>query len=339
MAGREFCPHCFHNLWGGGRCKRRACPSYASIYLRDQAEVIKANLAVWDGHVCMVTLTAPGRDVLPWDRRRCSHPGRHKCSGRLGCRVDETAAAVWNADVARRLSALMNRCQQRVRDRHGKGVHVVLLCYVLEAQRRGVLHPHLVLGYRTAKERKALDTLRKGLRELRGEYGFGTGSGSFDEGQPERFNPADAARYISKYLRPDSAKASFVPLLSSLERLVPYRRDPETGEVLMSPSKAKESMERPARVQLRPVYTNRKLTTISEITIGFLRYKRRHWCEHGGRPLTEVLGDYRTWKVPERDAVPWDVRQEIEQHFRRGWAPVDDEPPSRYSSVQEAWPF
>lgn len=82
----------------------------------------------------------------------------------------------------------------------------MVLGYVLEAQQRGVLHPHLVLGYRMAADRAALDTFRGALKKARGEFGFGTGRGSFDAGQPDRFNAADAARYVSKYLRPDSAK-------------------------------------------------------------------------------------------------------------------------------------
>src|SRR5581483_2162868 len=135
MAARAFCPYCFHDVWRGGRCKRRACPSYAPIYLRDQAERVAANLRVWDGKTCMLTLTAPGRDRLPWDRRHCAARGKHRCSGTLGCRVNEAEAARWNADVTRRLSALINRSQQRVRDRQGKGVRVFVLCYVLESDR------------------------------------------------------------------------------------------------------------------------------------------------------------------------------------------------------------
>ena len=78
---------------------------------------------------------------------------------------------------------------------------------MFEAQQRGVFHPHIVLGYRTAADRAALDTFRDALRRKRGSYGFGIGRrGSFDGGLPERFTGSDAGRYISKYLRPDGAK-------------------------------------------------------------------------------------------------------------------------------------
>jgi len=65
-------------------------------------------------------------------------------------------------------------------------------------------------------------------RRKRGAYGFGTGRrGSFDPGTPDRFSAGDAARYVSKYLRPDRANTSFVPLLEAINRLTP--RDPATG--------------------------------------------------------------------------------------------------------------
>jgi hypothetical protein len=70
-----FCPECYRTLWVGGNCKRRDCPSYAGIYLRDQAERLRVNLVAWEGRTCLVTLTAPGADVLPWDRSACPEGG------------------------------------------------------------------------------------------------------------------------------------------------------------------------------------------------------------------------------------------------------------------------
>jgi hypothetical protein len=75
-----------------------------------------------------------------------------------------------------------------------------VLGYAREAQQRGVFHPHVVLGYRTAADRAALETFRSALRRKRGSYGFGTGRKSFDGGMPDRFSARDAARYVSKYL-------------------------------------------------------------------------------------------------------------------------------------------
>jgi hypothetical protein len=207
----------------------------------------------------MVTPTAPGKDVLPWDRSKC-RPGTHRCSGERGCRVDWVAAAAWNRNVTVRLGALLKVARERTRRRYGKTAQVVVLGYVCEAQRRGVFHPHVILGYRTAADRAALDTFRGALKEARGRHGFGTGPASFDAGQPDRFAAADAARYVSKYLRPDGAKSSFVPLLIAVERLTP--RDPVTGR---------------SKVLVRPVYVATRLTLLTGVTMGFLRFRRFAW--------------------------------------------------------------
>jgi hypothetical protein len=190
---RAFCPHCLRSLWQNTRCKRRDCPGYAPTYLRDQAERLTVNLAAWEGKTCLVTLTAPGKDVLPWDRLKCAG-GEHRCSGRLGCRVHWVAAADWNATVTRRLGELLKVARERTRRKHGRHARVEVLGYVCEAQQRGVFHPHLVLGYRTAADRAALETFRDALRRRRGSYGFGTGTRSFDGGAPDRFHARDAAR-------------------------------------------------------------------------------------------------------------------------------------------------
>ena len=243
---RAFCPDCLRSLWQGGRCKRRDCPGYAPIYLRDQAERLRVNLAAWEGKTCLVTLTAPGADALPWDRRTCP-PGEHRCSGKLGCRVQWLAAAEWNASVTRRLGYLLKVARERTRRKHGRNARVEVLGYVCEAQQRGVFHPHVVLGYRTAADRAALETFRKALGHQRGSYGFGTRRrGSFDAGKPDRFSAGDAGRYISKYLRPDGAKTSFVPLLEAVNRITP--RDPDTGR---------------HKNLLRPVYVSPALTRLT----------------------------------------------------------------------------
>ncbi len=261
-------------------CKRRDCPDYAPRYLRDQAQRLRKNLAAWEGKTCLVTLTAPGADVLPWDRASCP-PGKHRCSGRFGCRVDSHHAAQWNMTVTKRLGELLKTAREATRRAHGSAVRVHVLGYVCEAQQRGVFHPHVVLGYRTAKERAALDTFRRTLRRTRGSYGFGVGRrGSFDEGTPDRFSARDAGRYISKYLRPDGAKTSFVPLLRAIGRIVP--RDPETGRM---------------KVLVRPVYLSVTLSRRTGVTMGFLRFKRRVWFMLGpGGTDAELLDFYRRYR-------------------------------------------
>jgi hypothetical protein len=81
--------------------------------------------------------------------------------------------------------------------------------------------------------------------------------GSFDGGQPDRFSGSDARRHISKYLRPDGAKTSFVPLLEAVAQITP--RDPDTGR---------------HKNLLRPVYVSPRLTRVTGVTMGFLRFAR-----------------------------------------------------------------
>src|SRR5450759_4714536 len=103
-------------------------------------------------------------------------------------------------------------------------------------------------------------------RRKRGAYGFGTGRrGSFDPGTPDRFSAGDAARYMSKYLRPDRANTSFVPLLEAINRLTP--RDPATGR---------------HKQLVRPVYVSTALTRLTGVTMGFLRYRRFAFRKWGG---------------------------------------------------------
>ena len=172
------------------------------------------------------------------------------------------------------------------RRRHGSNASVVVLAYVCESQQRGVFHPHVVLGYRTAADRAALDTFREALRRKRGKYGFGTGRrGSYDGGEPDRFSGSDAGRYISKYLRPDGAKASFVPLLEAVNRITP--RDPETGR---------------RKPLLRPVYVSPVLTRITGITIPAVLSSGVHVPE-GRAPARRAPGD-----VPDRPLVRRELR-------------------------------
>jgi hypothetical protein len=136
----------------------------------------------------------------------------------------------------------------------------------------------VVLGYRTAPERAALDTFRGALKRKRGDYDFGLGAhGSFDAGTPDRFTAGDAGRYISKYLRPDNAKTSFVPLLDAVAKMTP--RNLATGRLT---------------VLVRPVYVSSVLTRRTGITMTFLRFKRWVWREFGpGASEIELLGLYR----------------------------------------------
>jgi hypothetical protein len=256
--GGRWCPVCFRSLWGRRAvCRRRDCESYAGVYLRDQAQKLKANLASWDYDLTIATVTAPGADVLPWDPTRCSLPPGHQHSGPNGCSVNPWQAGAYNAAVCQNLSRLTNAAQQQVRRGH-RGARVYVLGYSLE-EKRGVWHVHLVLGYKTAKDRAALDTFTGYCAEHVTEYGFGS---IFDAGKPGHYN-GRSATYIAKYLRPDSAKGTFVPLLRHCEQMA--ERNPETGR----------------KPQLRPVYVSPMLTRQTGVTMRYLRFKRWVWKAWG----------------------------------------------------------
>lgn len=138
------------------------------------------------GELFFVTLTAPGVDVLPWDRSMCSHPSDVRCSGAIGCRVVHDAAAAWNASFTSRAddfwtdvrrSRTLNPHRGRVEKFRG-----------VELQARGALHGHFLVRS-TAGLR-----LSKGLlRSLARRHGFGV---QVDV----RRATADDAMYLSKYV-------------------------------------------------------------------------------------------------------------------------------------------
>ncbi len=276
---RGWCPHCYHDLWQGRSCKRRTCPGYAPVYLRDQAERLKAALAEWDGETTIATLTAPGEDVLPWDPRLCRLESPHKHSGPNGCQVDPWAAAFWNKTATKRLSRLIHTARERVR--RARVARPEVLATVLELK-RGVFHAHVVIGY-YGYSREGLDLFLDALDELRGDYGFGTSrSGGFNRGVPGMYSGPHAGAYTSKYLRPDGAKGSFVPALLKIEQIV--ERDPET---------------RRPKEQVRPVYVNPRLTKKSGVTMRFLRWARYAYVRWGRveLPRVELLAVYRLVQI------------------------------------------
>ena len=340
---RSFCPVCLHDLWPGSSvCRRRSCPSYARRYLRDQAERIDANLAVWDGGATLTTLTAPGARVsqgiervpgvncLPWDRRKCSHGTGVKCSGKLGCKVDSFAAARWNADVAQRLGLLNDACQARVRRAHGKSGRVQVLAYVCEAQQRGVLHPHIVLGWRTAADLAALDTYRKAMRKLRGNYGFGTGRAGFHPGF-ERFGAAGAAQYVSKYLRKGDGGA-FSEALAVVDRLGPKK-------VVKGKAWPYREYRRPAHL-LRPVWVSPILTNKTGVTMEFLRFKRWSYRRNGYALASDLVrAEFEAWKARDRGTGMTDEIWELLRLYREGRLPAQPAPRPALQTTLEAWPF
>jgi hypothetical protein len=107
-----------------------------------------------------VTLTAPGASVLPFDTALCSHGPDVRCSGAIGCKVDEFAGARWNGAAPKRWSYVR---QYLVR-------YLGLECQVFgtwEWQKRGVLHRHFLIRVEgpvsSVRMRQAVGSLRSSL--------------------------------------------------------------------------------------------------------------------------------------------------------------------------------
>jgi hypothetical protein len=123
-----------------------------------------------------------------------------KCTGPIGCRVVEGAAAVWNEDSRKQWRTMNRVCKKRADAaiaRIGANVRGGLLLYEWELQQRGVWHLHFVVGMETAIERAWAFEYVKAMNEVGPRYGFG-----YVDDDPLRApQPAEkAARYVSKYL-------------------------------------------------------------------------------------------------------------------------------------------
>ena len=150
------------------------------------------NLGAYEGgEVIVLAVTAPGAADLPWDESHCRARGEHVHSGPRGCRVDRLAAHLWNESASDRWRRLHRRTYQAV-CRHG--VRPRLLARVFERQRRGVLHVHPVLGFRTGAERHAAHLYAHYLAGLAPRYGFG-----FTERKLQTRSAKRVAAYLSSY--------------------------------------------------------------------------------------------------------------------------------------------
>lgn len=130
------------------------------------------NLAAGTRVSRLVTVTGPGRDVLPWDLGRCVHPPGVPCSGTRGCRVDPDAAAFWNEDENERWHLLNDRIQRTIVE--NTGGRALIIVWVREEQRRGILHRHLVFDLSTPQRRLAARIWCYEYAKIARFYGYGT---------------------------------------------------------------------------------------------------------------------------------------------------------------------
>jgi hypothetical protein len=237
------------------------------------------NLIAYGGKAVMYTLTPPGKDVLPWDRTRCSHPDSVKCSGRLGCVVEAGARRAWNETCQRRLSRLYETVQAAVV--REVGVRASVLAIGKEAQKRGPVHVHYVLGVETAQELAAGEAFRAHLERLsqRPRYAFGHVNGKFEEPKPAR----EAAAYLSSYFAGGR------------------RHKMELREAVLNPE-----------LPRLPLHVSRRLTAITKTTMRNKRRQRQlHMCRRVGRPDPPWALDTRTLDDVLSLALPVEERLSV----------------------------
>lgn len=197
-----FVGECEHPRPGGKRCRSRRCSSCGLLWAGDQRRRLLANVTAYGASVALVTVTAPGADVLPWDA--------------TGERIEAEARYRWNRTAPARWRDLHRAAAQRARRRHGR---FALVALTWEYQRRGALHRHVVIGVGTARERAAAQTYVDALHELRQAHGFGWVDRGRAHGGKRSLEvvPAErAARYVAKYLSPLDAAGK--PTISSTAR-------------------------------------------------------------------------------------------------------------------------
>ena len=141
------CDSCYKRLWKD-RCYNSRCSENSTFHLKRHAYRIRENLNLFDGDVALLTVTAPGSDLLPWD----------------GKTVRSEHAWSWNYSLWDRWPKLRD-VASRFASRHVKGVRSGILVVVPEMQSRGVLHLHIVLGAESVLERRWAEAFVSSVRK------------------------------------------------------------------------------------------------------------------------------------------------------------------------------
>jgi hypothetical protein len=192
--------------WRGAFVGRAASGVGSRLWLGDVKRLLLTNLLAYGGRVWMLTVTAPGADVLQWDGRR----------------VDPEAAHQWNLTAPRRWRELHRRAYQSTRREFGAEA-LRTLARVWQLQTRGVLHLHLVVGFDSPLEVAAARFYVRCLRDRAREFGFGFVDARDRKGKtgaPTVMEPHRAAGYLSRYLGESSQLLSAIALKARPHQMV-----------------------------------------------------------------------------------------------------------------------
>lgn len=200
------------------------------LWFGDVRRLLLTNLLAYAGKCWLITITAPGVDVLPWAciTRGCEGAQRKRQEGEpKGCcvvcgesKVEPHAAHEWNRTAARRWSEL-HRWAMQATARAGHDLRT--LARVWQLQERGVLHVHLVEGVESPAEHAAARYYVACLRSRTREFGFGfidARDKPGKTGRPTVMEPHRAAGYLAHYLGESSQLVKAIALDARPQRLV-----------------------------------------------------------------------------------------------------------------------
>ena len=177
------------------RCSSRRCLQFAPIWAADTRRRPYENLKTLKLTV-MFSVTAPGKDVFPFDPAHCKHAAGVPCSGRIGCHVYADSARSFNQKVSPWWSELHRAAKLRA-DR-ATGFKGTIAARVWEKQKRGLAHMHGVLSVSTPAELRWAEAYVTALVELAPSKGFGFVDGWAKISQ--KIKPGiEAAAYLSGY--------------------------------------------------------------------------------------------------------------------------------------------
>lgn len=179
-----------HHLARCGSARPSRCEPCAELKRKDVAAVGRSGWIDSPGdRAYFVTLTAPGADVLPWDRSKCSHSSGVRCSGDIGCRSDATALARWHATVGQRWSWFITELRREL------GVEVEFF-KTWELQARGAMHAHSMM--RTVGVCSDA-RFRAAVKMAASRWGFGTQVDVQPFSLSDSLQAARKAGYCAKY--------------------------------------------------------------------------------------------------------------------------------------------
>jgi len=285
--------------------KIRVCAVCRAKWGRSWSWVLRENLSLVGCKTRMVTITAPGVDVLPWDEDHCRWQGAHTHSGPAGCRIDLGAAAAWRVDLEQRFHRLTMAARKRAR------VHEpVIAALAWEVQERGAPHCHIVTTVTRAGE-----AFVTALMEMAPAYGFGT---IRDDGYASKGAYAHAA-YLGKYMTKHDATVEEQRRRAVYEAALLPKRPVWVSPILTQRSGATMQVARLMRSlwAFAEGYRERPPTYRSGIEAAWVMYWRR--VDRRGRAnvrrsiVPRDLGTYEPWNAVSWPGEVWSARSTQEQ--------------------------